>query len=133
MAIDLVREKNERWIKSGVAILALAVFAFNVWNDVQAHMPWDAVVRQEWFIPFMSASLFPGRFAALLPMLIVPIKLWADLHDKPLDLQTLRHLPFVDWMLGAIVLFFLFVVVFAWLRPVFGKGQRKGPPDAAIA
>lgn len=123
MAIDPVREKHEAWLRLACRILAVVLVSVTAWNAFQTHMSWDSYVVQYCWWLFLAASVLSGGWRLLSTLLVAAVVLWADLHDKPLNLQTIRHLPIVDWMLVVIVFLFLLLIVFASIQKLFGKRQ----------
>ncbi len=120
MAIDPVREKHETWIRGTIFVAILVGLAFVCWHAVQDHQAWDDIVRQYWLFPFLAINLLPGRWT-FLQLVFMPVVIWVDIHDKPLDADTFQHLPWHDWMLAGLIVFQLGILTLVFL-------QKKVPP-----
>ncbi len=125
--LDMPFDKRLALVRALLTVGILVLSCFSLWRGFHEHLAWDALVRQNWMSIFMIVILSPGRWTFLWLLSLMPVVIWADIHDKTLTLATLRQLPFLDWEVLAMCLFLLATAVIG-----IGRKARAKPSDAGL-
>ncbi len=115
-------DRRMNWVGS---LALLVIFAVMLVNGVRSHDSWENMARDLWIWPFLALGLMPVRWGVAVQIPILAAVLWVDIKDQPMTLSTLKHLPFLDWIILAVLGFFVFILV-SWL---FRKASYKRLPQ----
>ena len=103
---DPKREDLDRRLKI-VSIILLAIFlAIEMFEIISGRRTWIEAIKSDSFTAFIILSILPGRFAFYAGLVFLPIIFWLNLNGSSVNLEVVKHLSPLVWMMVLVWLFY---------------------------